>query len=81
MRKLFVIVVALLMPVALMAAEDMNKQIDKTPKGQPLLTDKHNDAKQGKPPELALDARRFEFVRTNLVSTFYHQTAVQSPQR
>ena len=75
MRKLFVIVVALLMPVALMAAEDMNKQIDKTPKGQPLLTDKHNDAKQGKPPALALDARRFEFVRTNLVSTFYHELA------
>jgi len=75
MRKLFCIVAALLLPVALMAAEDVNKQVDKTPKEQPLLTDKQNDGKQGKPAALVLDARQFEFVRTNLVSTFYHELA------
>jgi len=75
MRKLFCNVAALLMPVALMAAEDVNKQADKTPKGQPVQIEKQGVEKQGKPAPQKLDPVKFEFVRTNLVSTFYHEFA------
>ncbi len=75
MKKLFYLFIALVLPAALFAAEDINKQVDKSPKEQPSQTEKHGDGKQGKPPALALDAQRFEFVRTNLVSTFYHELA------
>ncbi len=75
MEKLFYLFIALVVPAAVLAAEDINKQVDKTPKEQPTLTDKQDDGKQGKPVALALDPQKFEFVRTNLVSTFYHELA------
>ena len=75
MLKLLIFIASLLIPAALMAAEDVNKQIDKTPKEQPVLTDKQGGSKQGKPAAEALDPVRFEFVRTNLISTFYHEMA------
>jgi len=75
MKKLLCTVVALLLPVALMAGEDVNRQVDKPPKDQPVMVDKAGDGKQGKPAALDLDAQQFEFVRTNLVSTFYHELA------
>lgn len=75
MKKLFYLFITLVAPAVLFAAEDINKQVDKTPKEQPALTDKQDDGKQGKPAALALDPHQFEFVRTNLVSTFYHELA------
>jgi len=75
MKKLLCILVALVLPAAVFAAEDINKQADKTPKGQPVLIEKQSVEKQGKPAPQKLDPVKFEFVRTNLVSTFYHELA------
>ncbi|WP_457650449.1 DUF4344 domain-containing metallopeptidase [Profundibacter sp.] len=75
MKKLFYLFIALMVPAALFAADDINKQVDKPPKEQPAQIDKQDDGKQGKPVALALDPQQFEFVRTNLVSTFYHELA------
>ncbi|MCK4713431.1 MAG: hypothetical protein KAT26_11190 [Marinosulfonomonas sp.] len=76
MKKLFCILsVVLLMPMAALAEGDVNEQVDKTPKETPDLAAKQGDGKQGKPEAVALDAHRFEFVRANLISTFYHELA------
>ncbi len=65
--------VVLLLPLAVLAEGDLNKQVDKPPKEHPALTDKQDDSKQSKPAAQVLDPKQFEFVRTNLVSTFYHE--------
>ena len=64
-----------MVPLAAVAAGGVNKQVDKTPKETQSQLDHNDDAKQGKPVAAALDPVRFEFVRTNLVSTFYHELA------
>lgn len=76
MKKLFCILsVVLFAPLAVLAQADINKQPDKAPKEMPDLATKQGDGKQGKPEAAVLDAHRFEFVRTNLISTFYHELA------
>ncbi len=76
MKKLsYILTIALLLPIAAVAQDSVNKQVDKTAK-ETLSQAEHQDgSKQGKPDEIALDPKRFEFVRTNLVSTFYHELA------
>lgn len=76
MNKMFCILcVALLLPLAALAEGNLNKQIDKTSKETPDVAAKHGDGKQDRPEAMALDQQRFEFVRTNLISTFYHEFA------
>lgn len=60
--------------LAALAAGNIGKQIDKVEKDAPAQPDQHG-SKQGKPTATALDPARFEFVRSNLVSTFYHELA------
>jgi hypothetical protein len=76
MKKLsYILSIALLLPMAALAQDSVNKQVDKTAK-ETLSQAEHQDgSKQGKPDAIALDPERFEFVRTNLVSTFYHELA------
>ncbi|MCF6315452.1 MAG: DUF4344 domain-containing metallopeptidase [Marinosulfonomonas sp.] len=71
----YILSIALLLPSAAIAQDSVNKQVDKVAK-ETLSQAEHQDgSKQGKPDEIALEPKRFEFVRTNLVSTFYHELA------
>lgn len=75
MKTLFCILsIVALLPMAALSAGHLNKQIDKAEKDTLPKTGQH-DSKQGKPAAMALDPERFEFVRSNLVSTFYHELA------
>jgi len=76
MKKLSCILsIALLVPMAALAGGSVNKLVDKTEKEAPSQVHEQDEEKQGKPEAAALDAERFEFVRTNLISTFYHELA------
>ena len=76
MKKLsYILTIALLLPIVAVAQDIVNKQVDKTAKETLLQVEQQDGSKQGKPDEIALDPERFEFVRTNLVSTFYHELA------
>ena len=74
MRKLlYLLSFALLLPLAALATGD-NRQVDKTEKDTRIKSD-GTSAKQGKPDAVALDPVPFEFMRSNLISTFYHELA------
>lgn len=76
MNKLFFILsVALLMPMVALAGASINKQVEKTAKETLSQVAQQESGKQGKPEAAPLDAKRFEFVRRNLISTFYHELA------
>lgn len=74
MKILLLILLLLSPPLAALAGGNTGKQIDKVDKDAPARPDQHG-SKQGKPTATALDPVRFEFVRSNLVSTFYHELA------
>jgi len=76
MKKLGCILsIVLLLPMVVLAEGSVNKQVDKVDKETLSQTHQQDEDKQDKPEAVALDAGRFEFVRTNLVSTFYHELA------
>ena len=74
-KLLYILSIALLLPIAATAQDSVNKQVDKTAKETLSQVEQQDGSKQGKPDAIALDPKRFEFVRTNLVSTFYHELA------
>ncbi len=76
MNKLgFILSIALLVPMTVLAEGRVNKQVDKTEKETLTQAHQQDEGKQGKPEAVALDAKRFEFVRRNMISTFYHELA------
>lgn len=75
MRKLCTLCIALFLPVAVLADSNVNKQIDKVDKEALSRSLQQDGDKQGKPEVIALDAKRFTFVRNVLISTFYHEMA------
>ncbi|WP_456386659.1 DUF4344 domain-containing metallopeptidase [Profundibacter sp.] len=76
MKKLFLILgIALWLPMAAQSQSTVNKQVDKVAKETQSQLARQNGGKQGKPEAAPLDPARFEFVRSNLVSTFYHELA------
>lgn len=76
MKKLiYILCFSLLIPLAGQADVALNKQTDKISNEMLDLAEKQGDGKQAKPAAAALDERQFEFVRTNLISTFYHELA------
>lgn len=74
-KLIYLLGLALLVPMVVLAEGNVNKQVDKTAKETISQVDQLDGGKQGKPEALALDPVRFEFMRTNLVSTFYHELA------
>lgn len=76
MKKLiYILSIALLLPMSALSEGRVNKQIDKDPTETQPQIERQGDGKQDKPQALALDAKRLEFVRSNLISTFYHELA------
>lgn len=75
MKKLLSILgLALLLPMAALAEGGTGKQADKVEKDATAQAVQHGD-KQDKTVADALDTVRFEFMRSNLISTFYHELA------
>ncbi len=74
-KRLHALSIVLLLPLTAVAQDNVNKQVDKTAKETLSQVEHQDGSKQGKPDAIALDPKRFEFVRTNLVSTFYHELA------
>lgn len=76
MKKLIIILsLALWLPMAAQSQSNVNKQVDKVTKETQSQAVHQDASKQGKPEAAPLDPVRFEFVRNNLVSTFYHELA------
>lgn len=72
MRTLIsLLIISLLLP-QITLAEGRNKQVDEIVNDTAPKSDQQR-AKQTKPESLGLDPVRFEFVRRNLIATFYHE--------
>jgi len=74
-RFICILCFSLSLPFCAVAQNDANKELDNTSKEKSVLTNNQHGGKQSKPAAMALDAQRFEFVRANLISTFYHELA------
>jgi hypothetical protein len=62
-------------PEIAMARGDVKNPIENPIKESPNLAGKEGTRKEGRPTDGALDEKGMEFVRTNLVSTIYHEMA------
>lgn len=76
MKTLFrILIIALLIPMAASAESGNNTSVDKAAKDAATQHVTQGAGKQLKPAAEALDPVRFEFMRHNLISTFYHELA------